>query len=55
MGGEHLVVFWGFIEVNVKKMSDEWLDYYRMGPPVELAFSWFISGLTMVYGRYNYS
>ena len=23
------------------------------GPP-KIAFSWFITGLTMVYGRYNY-
>ena len=23
--------------------------------PRSIAFSWFISGLTMVYGRYNYS
>ena len=32
-----------------------WLSGAAGWGPQSIAFSWFISGLTMVYGRYNYS
>ena len=31
------------------------INSYRQDGAPKIAFSWFISGLTMVYGRYNYS
>ena len=53
---------WNFVVIDGDtRWQDRWNPlwkclgkaHYRMGPPVELAFSWFISGLTLVYGRYK--
>ena len=40
--------------MNLCHMVQKTHASYRMGPPVDSVNRWFISGLTMVYGRYDY-
>ena len=49
----YMAIIGGYAPFSDTPIS-ECIHQYRMGPPVDSVNRWFISGLTMVYGRYNF-